>query len=328
MKKLLALVCFGCLCLNANEPRIGGGITISKLDTSFVSEKVLNLSYGSKSQAQKLDLYLPKKSNQPYPVIVVFHGGAFMFGDKAMGEVQGSVDGVKRGYAVVSANYRLSGEASFPAAINDAKAVIRWVKANAKTYNLDPNKIVVWGGSAGGNIAAMVGVTGNLQSIGENDNQENMQYSSNVQVVIDWFGPLDFLKMDTQFAQSKVKRREVRGSSLTSDINSPESKYIGKLITLDPELTQKANPASYLDLLNPNNAPYFFIEHGDSDSLVPTQQSIDFANLLEKQIGSKKVKLEILKGADHGSEEFDSEENLNKVYEFIQKALENLPPLP
>lgn len=314
-------MCFAFFCLNANEPRIGGGITMSKLDTSFVPEKVLDLSYGSKSPTQKLDLYLPKKSNQPYPVIVVFHGGAFMFGDKAMGEVQGSVDGVKRGYAVVSANYRLSGEASFPAAINDAKAVIRWVKANAKTYNLDPNKIVVWGGSAGGNIAAMIGVTGSLESLGENDNKENLQYSSAVQVVIDWFGPLDFLKMDTQFAQSKVKRREVRGSSLTSDINSPESKYIGKLITLDPELTQKANPATYIHLLTSSNAPYFFIEHGDRDSLVPTQQSIDFANLLNKQIGDKKVKFEILKGADHGSDEFDSQENLDRVYDFISKVL-------
>lgn len=321
MKKLLALVCFGLLYLNAEEPRIGGGIAISKLDTSFIPQKFLNLSYGSKSQAQKLDLYLPQKSNQPYPVIVVYHGGAFMFGDKAMGEVQGAVDGVKRGYAVVSANYRLSGEATFPAAINDAKAVIRWVKANAKAYNLNPDKIVVWGGSAGGNIASMVGVTGSLQSIGENDNQENMQYSSNVQVVIDWFGPLDFLKMDDQFKQSSVKRRAIKGSLVTSAPDSPESKYIGKLITLDPTLTQQANPASYLHLLTPSNAPYFFIEHGDRDSLVPTQQSINFAKLLEKQIGEKKVKLEILKGADHGSDEFDSQENLQKVYEFISKAL-------
>lgn len=321
MKKLLALMCFGLFCLNANEPRIGGGITISKLDTSFVPQKFLNLPYASKSEAQKLDLYLPKRSNQPYAVIVVFHGGGFMMGDKAMGEVQGAIDGVKRGYAVISANYRLSGEATFPSAINDAKSVIRWVRANAKTYNLDADKIVVWGGSAGGNIASMVGVTGDLQAIGENDNMQNLEYSSKVQVVIDWFGPLDFLSMDTQFKQSSVKRRAIKGSLLTSDINSPESKYIGKLITLEPTLTQKANPASYLHLLTPSNAPYFFIEHGDSDTLVPTQQSIDFANLLEKHIGSKKVKLEILKGADHGSDEFDSKENLDKVYDFIAQAL-------
>lgn len=321
MKNFLITVCLGFFCLNAQEPRIGGGISISKLDTSFVSQKFLDIAYGTKSKAQKLDLYLPPKTSTPYPVIVVFHGGAFMFGDKAMGEVQGAVNGVKYGYAIVSANYRLSGEDKFPSAINDAKAVIRWVKANAKTYNLDAQKIVVWGGSAGGNIASMVGVTGSLQGIGENDNTENLQYPSNVQVVIDWFAPLDFLAMDSQFAKSSVKRREVRGSSLTSDINSPESKYIGKLITLDPTLTQQANPATYLHLLNPTNAPYFFIEHGDRDSLVPTQQSIDFANLLTNQIGKKKVKLEILKGADHGSEEFDSQENLQKVYEFISKSL-------
>lgn len=321
MKKLLALFFFGAFCLNANEPRIGGGISISKLDTSFVPQKILNLPYASKSEAQKLDLYLPKKSDKPYVVIVVFHGGGFMMGDKAMGEVQGAVNGIKRGYAVVSANYRLSGEASFPSAINDAKAIIRWVKANAKTYNLNADKIVVWGGSAGGNIASMVGITGSLQAIGENDNTENLEYSSSVQVVIDWFAPLDFLSMDEQFRQSSIKRRMIKGSSLTSSANSPESQYIGKLITLDPTLTQKANPASYIHLLTPSNAPYFFIEHGDSDSLVPTQQSIDFANLLQKQIGSKKVKLEILKGADHGSDKFDSKENLDKVYDLIAQAL-------
>lgn len=321
MKKFLAFVCLGLLSLIAEEPRIGGGITISKLDTSFVSQKILDIPYGNKSKAQMLDLYLPTKSNKPFPVIVVYHGGGFMFGDKAMGEVQGAVNGVKRGYAVVSANYRLSGEAIFPSAVNDVKAVIRWVKANAKTYNLNPDKIVVWGGSAGGNLASMVGVTGSLKAIGKNDNMENLQYSSDVQVVIDWFGPLDFLAMDSQFAKSSVKRREIRGSSTTSSIDSPESKYIGKLITLDPTLTQKANPASYLHLLTPSNAPYFFIEHGNKDSLVPTQQSIDFANLLTKQIGSKKVTLEILKGADHGSDEFDSQENLDRVYEFIFKAL-------
>lgn len=321
MKKILITACLLSMYLVAKEPRIGGGITMSKLDISFVSEKYLNLSYGSISKTQKLDLYLPAKSKETYPVIVVFHGGAFMLGDKAMGEVQGAINGVKQGYAVISANYRLSGEANFPAAINDAKAVIRWIKANAKNYNLNPNKIVVWGGSAGGNIASMIGVTGSLESIGENDNKENLQYTSNVQVVIDWFGPLNFLTIDSQFEQSKVKRRKIKNSSLTSDINSPESKYIGKLITLDPELTQKANPATYLHLLTPDSAPYFFIEHGDRDSLVPTQQSIDFAKLLEKQIGDKKVKLKILKGADHGSEEFDSKENLARVYEFISKSL-------
>ena len=98
----------------------------------------------TKSGAQKLDIYLPEVGDGPFPVIVQIHGGAFRMGDKGDAQVNPSLEGLTHGYAVVSINYRLSGEAIFPAQIQDVKAAIRSLRANAKKYKLNPDKIATW----------------------------------------------------------------------------------------------------------------------------------------------------------------------------------------
>ena len=201
--------------------------------------------------------------------------------------------------------------------LNATKASIRWIKANADLYNLDANNIAVWGDSAGGNLAAMIGTTGSLESIGENDNLENLEFSSAVQAVVDWFGPLDFLKMDEQFEASGVPR----STGNTSTESSPESAYIGQLITLDAELTAQANPETFIATMDVVSAPSFFIEHGTADGNVPTQQSIDFSDLLIKAIGEEKVVLKLLDGAGHGTSEFQTVENLDMVFSFLDGIL-------
>lgn len=299
----------------------GGGLGNSSVDTSSITNKYTGIAYGTQSETQTLDIYLPdEENNGPYPVIIVYHGGGFMVGSSTGGDVASMLEGVNHGYAVVSVNYRLSGESIFPAAVNDAKAAVRWVKAHAEEYNLDADSIAVWGDSAGGNLAAMVGTTGNLDSIGENDNLENMEYSSSVQAVVDWFGPLDFLAMDDQFEESGVERMEVMGVSKTSVEDSAESKYIGQLITIDPELTQQANPTTYLDTMDTDNAPSFFIQHGTADGNVPTQQSIEFATALTEIFGDHKVQLDLIEGAGHGTSEFDEPSNLDKVFSFLDSV--------
>ncbi|SHJ52434.1 alpha/beta hydrolase [Parasporobacterium paucivorans] len=299
-----------------------GGLGQSSLDTSWITNQYTGIAYGTQSDTQTLDIYLPEEeSSEPYPVIVAFHGGAFMLGSSTGGDVSSMIEGVNYGYAVVSVNYRLSGEAIFPAAINDAKAAIRWIKANAEEYNLDAENIAVWGGSAGGNIAAMLGTTGDLEGIGENDNLENLEYSSAVQAVVDWFGPLDFLAMDQQFEESGITRTVMMGVDKTSSENSPESKYIGQLITLDEELTQQANPATYVNTMDASDAPSFFVEHGTADGNVPTQQSVDFAELLKEALGEDKVGIELIDGAGHGTSEFGTQENLDKVFSFLDGVL-------
>ncbi len=250
-----------------------------------------------------MDIYIPENGNGPFPVIISIHGGAFMMGDKADGQLNPMLEGLKRGYAVVSINYRMSGEAIFPALVHDVKVAIRYVRANAAKYKLNPDKIAAWGGSAGGYLSAMAGTSGGIQSL-EDLSLGNAAFSSKVQAVVDWFGPIDFLQMDPQLKASG------KGKPDHSEANSPESKILGKQITLIPELVAMANPTTYIS----SDDPVFFIQHGSEDRLVPTEQSVNFAAALEKVLGKDKVYFEILKGANHGGPAFETAENLQKIF--------------
>jgi len=289
---------------------------MGNLDTSSIEKQYTDISYSNVSNTQTLNIYLPNEGEGPFPVIIAIHGGAFKMGSATGGDVGAMLKGVDNGYAVISINYRLSDEAIFPAAINDCKAAIRFIRANASKYNLDADKIAVWGDSAGANLAALVGTTGD-EVILEDDNKENLDYSSSVQAVVDWFGPLEFLKMDEQFETLGVTPSLGKTSSETS----PESQYIGQIITADEKLTQKSNPATYLDSLDKAKAPSFFIQHGTKDTNVPYLQSENFATLLTETIGSEKVEFELLDGAGHGTQEFTTDDNVKKVFEFLDKTL-------
>jgi acetyl esterase/lipase len=253
---------------------------------------------------------LPETGEGPFPVIVSIHGGAFKMGDKADIQVTPMLEGLKRGYAVVSINYRLSGEAIFPAQIQDVKAAIRWIKANAKKYNLNADKLAVWGGSAGGHLAAMAGTTGDVKEL-EDLSMGSETSSSRVHAVVDWFGPINFNTMDDQFKVSG------KGRADHNNTNSPESELVGKKITEATDLVKRANPATYIT----KDDPPFFVEHGTADHLVPTEQSIEFSKALEKVLGKEKVTLQLLEGAGHGTPHFSTQENLNRVFNFLDKLL-------
>ncbi len=150
---------------------------------------------------RSLDVYLPDEGDGPFPVILHLHGGGFASGDKRDIHLLAYLDGLKRGYAVASINYRLSGEAIFPAGLQDIKAAIRWLRAHAGRYHLDPNRFAACGGSAGGNYAAMVALTASVKDFDDPD-LGNLDQPCDVQAAVDWFGPTDFLAMDTQLAES------------------------------------------------------------------------------------------------------------------------------
>jgi acetyl esterase/lipase len=218
--------------------------------------------------------------------------------------------GLKRGYAVASINYRLSGEALFPANINDVKAAIRWIKANAAKYKLNPQKIALWGGSAGGNLSALAGTSGDVKEL-EDLNLGNADQSSRVQAVVDWFGPTNFLLMDEQLKETG------NGKPDHSKANSPESRLFGQSITEIPDKVKLANPETFIS----KDDPPFLIMHGSKDQLVPTQQSIQFAEKLEKVLGKDKVNLVLLPGVHHGGLEFESEKNIDIVFSFLDNIL-------
>jgi acetyl esterase/lipase len=280
-------------------------------NTDKIKRKWLDIAYDSKSRAQKLDIYIPDDGEGPFPVILSIHGGAFQSGDKGDAQVTPMLKGLKRGYAVVSINYRLSGEGIFPAQIYDVKASVRWIKANSKQYKLNPDKIAAWGGSAGGHLSALLGTSGSVKEL-EDLSQGNADRSSRIQAVVDWFGPTDFLKMDEQLKESKVKNPMIHSVS-----DSPESLLIGKNLDDAPELVRAANPESYIT----KDDPPFFIQHGLIDHLVPYQGSVNLANKLEQILGKEKVTLELLPGTDHGGPNYETENNINMVFAFLDKYL-------
>jgi len=280
-------------------------------NTDYIKRKWIDIAYANQSQAQKLDIYLPEEGDGPYPVILSIHGGAFKSGDKGDGQVNAMLEGLKRGYAVVSVNYRLSGEAIWPAQIQDVKAAIRWIRANSKQYKLNSGKIAAWGGSAGGHLSAMAGTSGNVKEL-EDLSQGNADQSSRVQAVVDWFGPTDFLKMDEQAKESKVANPQVH-----SIPDSPESQLIGKNLQDAPDLVKAANPETYIS----KDDPPFFIQHGLNDPLVPYPQSVNFAKKLEQTLGKEKVTLELIPGTGHGGPNFQTKENIDKVFAFLDKYL-------
>jgi acetyl esterase/lipase len=232
-------------------------------------------------ERQKLDLFLPDQTNQPLPLIIWVHGGAWQAGSK---DNCPALRLVAQGYAVASINYRLSQHAVFPAQIEDCKAAVRWLRAHAKEYSLDPNHFGAWGSSAGGHLVALLGTTGDTQ---EFDRGSNLEFSSRVQAVVNFFGPAELTRMGEQ-----------SGPNSRMDHNaadSPESKLIGGAVQQNKEKAAKASPISYVS----KSDPPMLLVHGDADPVVPHQQSEALHAALKK--AGVETTLRIVKGAGHGN---------------------------
>lgn len=201
-----------------------------------------------------LDLYLPPGRKGPFPLIIWIHGGAWKFCDKA--EVEpAALAQVKRGYALASIGYAKSKDALWPTQIYQVKAGIRYLRANAEQYNIDPERFVAWGASSGGHMANMVGVTGPAGAL--EGNLGNPEVSSAVNGVISWYGASNFLIMKNS------------GMVDHDDANSPESQLIGGPIQELPEKVALADPVKFIQ----EDAPPYLLMHGKRDQLVPVNQS-------------------------------------------------------
>lgn len=253
-------------------------------------------------ERQKLDLYLPKTvegqsaANAKRPLIVWVHGGAWLEGNK---DGCPAVRFTSDGYAVASINYRLSQHAIFPAQIQDCKAAIRWLRANADKHGIDPNRIGVWGASAGGHLVALLGTAGDVNAF---DVGPNAGVSSRVQAVCDFFGPTDFTKMS-----------DFPGVENHDAPDSPESKLVGGPIQENKDKVRRANPITYVT----KDDPPFLIVHGDADPIVPYNQSVLLRDALDR--AGVKVTLYTVQGGGHGG--FKDPQVDVLVTEFFNKQL-------
>jgi acetyl esterase/lipase len=245
-------------------------------------------------QNQRLDLYLPA-AGEDLPLIIYLHGGAWLTGSKNQVPAIGYVE---KGYAVASVGYRFSQHAIFPAQLEDVKAAVRWLRANASEYGIDPDRFAAWGQSAGSHLAIMLGVTDGVTKF---EVGENLDVSSAVQVVIDNYGPTDFALMDAN--------RRPDGQE-HNPAESPESQLVGGALQDNLAAVARANPITYV---SEGDAP-FLVVHGDADPLVPHHQSEILVAALERV--DVPVEFYTVAGGGHGR--FTDP----KVGELIEMTLE------
>lgn len=251
-----------------------------------------------------LDLYLPEKVSKPLPMVVWIHGGGWRNGskDNAASRLNPVLT---RGYAAASVGYRLSGEAIFPAAIADCKAAIRYLRANAQKLGVDPNRIGVWGSSAGGHLVALLGTSGDERKWDQH--REHANVSARVQAVCNWFGPTDFLRMND--FPSRIDHDAAR---------SPESLFIGGPIQERKAKVAEANPITYVTA----DDPPFLHMHGDKDQLVAYNQSELLHAALEK--AGAPSELYRVKNGDHGfrgATEDTQQQLSDRVVKFFDQHL-------
>jgi acetyl esterase/lipase len=247
----------------------------------------------------KLDLYLPKAAAKP-KLVVWIHGGAWRGGSKSDMPLDGLVEA---GYAVASIDYRLSGVARFPAQVHDIKAAIRFLRADAEKYGYDARHVGIAGSSAGGHLAALVGVTSGHVRL-EGAVGEHLEQDSSVQAIVSLYG---MSNLTTILAQSTPHGLKVRVPALELLLGGqPDAK---------PDLARLASPVFHVDAKDP---PLLLI-HGDQDPQAPINQSHELQGRYEaEKIACQMV---VVHGGKHGGNEFYDEERLKLVQEFLAANL-------
>jgi len=240
----------------------------------------------------RLDIYLPEIKKEKYPVIIAIYGSAW-FANNMKESVMPFIGKrlLNAGFAVVAPNHRSSHDAKFPAQIHDIKAVIRFVRANSNKYLLDTSFIGITGFPSGGHLAALAGTSGNAKLYNykssvidiEGNIGSYLNYSTKVDAVVDWFGPIDLLTIDS-----------CRHQKMFDENTAPEVILIGSHISQNKEKYILASPITYID----KNDPPFLIIHGEKDELVPYCQSkLLYEALLKEGVPVKYI---LVPGGGHG----------------------------
>ena len=298
-----------------------GAITLAVQETRDV--EIRTLTYASRGGADLLlDLYLPAEPiRRPMPVIVFLHGGGWSGGTRTTGP------DFKRyfardGFAMASIEYRLTPSITFPANVEDVRTAVRWLKANAAAHGLDPDRVCLWGTSAGGHLAAVAG----LAPRGMFEGPDNLNVTSAVSCVLDGYGPTRFDVMDSQAEAERPKLQPAvvtinvggargaappagaatgagargtqpagggRGPVPHDDPASPESRLLGAPVQSVAERVRAASPMTYVG----KDAPPFLIMHGLADSSVPHGQSVMLYEALKRE--GRDVTLRLIDGLPH-----------------------------
>lgn len=305
----LALLSFNAFSNPAGSTELDVGMSVPpiRLNTDIVYSQTYN-NMGRQIQLS-MDVIQPY-SPDPLPAVVFITGGGFMDAPKSK-YIGQRVDMARAGYVVASIDYRVVPMVTFPGIVEDAKAAVRYLRANAPKFGIEPSKIAVMGESAGGYLAAMVGTTNGLKTF---DKGEYLDQSSDVQAVIDLYGLSDLTTVGADFSE------EIQEAHRSPAI--PEAMLVngipwhgGGSILSDLEKAKKANPMTYIS----DKTPPFLLMHGDADKVVsPSQTQILHEALVAKGVDSTRY---IVKGADHAGFLWYQPEIMDIVIKFLDKNL-------
>ena len=249
----------------------------------------------------KLDIYLPAIDvAQPSPVVVYIHGGGWRSGSRT---VKRYLFPMNREYAVVSIDYRLTTTAIFPAQIHDCKGAIRWIRANAAAYGLDPERIGVYGTSAGAHLASLVGTSGDVAEL-EGEVGGNLHVSSRVRAVCSWYGLGNIETLPNYPSNQQFDR-----------LTSPISMLLGGLLADRLELARLASPTTWV---TPDDPP-FLLQHGTEDMTVPFGASVEFERDLRE--GGVEVEFYPVVGSGHGGPAFEHDSVTSLGVDFFARHL-------
>ena len=302
MKKTILIVAalVACVAMSAQPTGGFGGFQMPQIKVDC-SEKFADVNYAADGKEyHNLDIYLPKVERKSYPVVVHIYGSAWYANNaKGMADLGTIVNSLlNAGYAVVTPNHRSSSDAKFPAQINDIKAVIRFLRANAVQYRLDPSFIATSGFSSGGHLSTLAATAGGVKEL-EGKVGKCLDESSAVDAACDWSGPIDLMKMDC------AGPREMTAS--------PEEDLLGIKFKGNEDKFKVLSPISYID----SSDPPVIIFHGTKDNVVPPCQ----APMLFEALDSAGVDTELymVEGGGHGFNMY-SDDNLNKMVAFLDRV--------
>lgn len=281
---------------------------------SHIQRKYRDVAYADRSKSKKLDIYLPDKGDGTFPVIVFIHGGAWCMGDKGDMQVKPFMMLLQDGYAVVSVNYRLTGEKGFPAGLMDCKTAVRFLKANAEKYHLDADRIGLAGDSAGANIVLMIGATVNHPELSDLT-LGYADWNTRVKCIVSWYAPTDIAKMYEQLRETGLNYIS------EDDPTTYEARYVGGSMNSVPaEIVNLASPIYHIN----TDMPPILLQHGYKDRLVPYQQSETFYEKAVKIVGKEHITLELFENAGHADLRFETAKNMERIRAFFDKYLKDM----